>query len=109
MSDHEEDVELAELSDRTPIAGVYTCPACGHASVPDAPPGKDVLQCSECRCIIALGIPQPKVIVQPDASDQRFILLTFETMVGGQRTTATYKVIRGFGKAIGHNILSICP
>jgi hypothetical protein len=91
------------------IPGAYNCPACGHMAVPDGPPGKEILHCTECKTMIAYGVALPRVIVQPDEKDLRFLLLTFETMIGGQKTTATYKVVRAFGKAIGQNILSICP
>lgn len=111
MTDQEQEHEhdIAGQSDPTPVLGVFNCPACGDVSVPEGKPGNEVLRCTVCNTILALGVPQPNVIVQPDATDQRFLLLTFETMIAGQKTTATYKVVRGFAKAIGQNILSICP
>jgi hypothetical protein len=98
---------MTEDADRTLVPGVYTCPACGHQSMPDGPPDTETLQCTECQSLIAFGVAMPRVFVVPDETDRRFMRVTFETMVNGEKTTANYKLVRKFARAIGHNMVSV--
>ena len=113
MSQQEDIARMAERLGATPVVSTllpFACPACGHVDTP--PPGphpkESVFRCDECRNRIAYGVAMPRIVVTPDEEDSRFVLLIFETMQNGAKTTVMQRVDRQYGNSIALNLASIC-
>lgn len=93
-------------------AEFVTCPACGHVSAPPKEPGpkasESIIRCDECLTRIAYGVPMPRVVVSPDETDRRFVILTFQTVANGSKTSVTHRVDKAYGLSIWMNVQSIC-
>lgn len=89
---------------------VFTCPACGHQAV--LPSGQaaseSVLICGECKSRIAYGQVNPRVLILPDATDKRFMVLRFDLVSDGKTTSVEHRIDRGYGVAVAQNVASVC-
>ena len=99
------DILVRGLNDAPP----FTCPACAHTS-PYGNARGEILRCSECTSRIAFGQAMPRVIVQP-SNDRRFVTLTFQHWSPETHDWVTAyeaQVDHDYGRAIWHNVQSIC-
>lgn len=87
----------------------FTCPACQHTA-PYRDARREVVNCSECGSRIAFGVAMPRVFVEP-CDDRRFVSVRFQMWDAATKSWVSAfatTVDKDYGRAIWHNVDSIC-
>lgn len=59
------------------------CFKCGCEEIRDHQNG--IMECAKCQAREAHGEPMPRIVVQPHPEDQRFLVVTFDDDIEGQK------------------------